>query len=72
MINAYVGGALDLLAVLDEQTNHLAKIYCKRPKELFDVPSIIRFMETKSEQYAADNAMLVLVHYLEKHGGCKP
>lgn len=71
-IRAYVGGALDLIATLDERTDYLGKVYCKKPKELFDVPAIIRFMELRSEQYATDNAMLVLVRYLEEHGGCKP
>ncbi len=70
IIRAYVGGALDLLATLDEQTDYLETIYCKKPKELFDVPAIIRFMELRSEQYATDNAMLVLVRYFEEHGGC--
>ena len=70
IIRAYVGGALDLLATLDEQTDYLGKVYCKKPKELFDVPAIIRFMELRSEQYATDNAMLVLVRYFEEHGGC--
>ncbi len=72
IIRAYVGGALDLIATLDERTDYLKKVYCKKPKELFDVPRIIRFMEQRSKQYAKDNAMLVLVRYLEEHGGCKP
>ena len=72
IIRAYVGGALDLLATLDERTDYLGKVYCKKPKELFDVSAIIRFMELRSEQYAKDNAMLVLVRYFEEHGGCKP
>ena len=72
IIRAYVGGALDLLAVLDEQTDYLGKVYCKRPTELFDVSAIIRFMEPRSEQYTTDNAMLVLVRYFEERGGCKP
>ena len=67
---AYVGGALDLLATLDERTDYLKKVYCKDPKELFDVPTIIRFMAQRSEQYAKDNAMLVLVRYFEERGGC--
>ncbi len=71
IVQAYVGGALDLLATLDERTDYLGKIYCKKPKELFDVPVIIRFMELRSKQYATDNAMLVLVRYFEEHGGCK-
>ena len=72
IIQAYVGGALDLLATLDEQTGYLRKVYCKETKALFDVPTIIRFMEQRSEQFSTDNAMLVLVRYFEEHGGCKP
>ncbi|MGV6859378.1 MAG: hypothetical protein ACWA5X_10420 [bacterium] len=72
IVQAYVGGALDLLATLDERTDYLGKVYCKKPKELFDVPTIIRFMESHSKQYASDNAMLVLVRYFEENGGCKP
>jgi len=72
IIQAYVGGALDLLATLDEQTDYLGQVYCKETKTLFDVSAIIRFMEQRSEQYTTDNAMLVLVRYFEEHGGCKP
>ncbi len=72
IIRAYVGGALDLLATLDERTDYLGKVYCKKPKELFDVPAILRFMESHSEQYASDNAMLLLIRYFEEHGGCQP
>ena len=72
IIRAYVGGALDLLATLDERTDYLGKVYCKKPKELFDVPTIVRFMELRGEQYASDNAMLVLVRYFEENGGCQP
>ena len=72
IIRAYVGGALDLLATLGERTNYLGKMYCKEPNELFDVSAIIRFMELRSERYATDNAVLVVVRYLEEHGGCKP
>jgi hypothetical protein len=71
-LQAYVGGALDLLATLDERTDYLGKVYCKAPKELFDVPSIIRFMLERREEYATDNAMLVFVRYFEERGGCAP
>ena len=70
MMQVYVGGALDLLGTLDEQTDYLGKVYCKKRKEIFDVPAIIRYMESHSEQYASDNAMLVLVRYFEEFGGC--
>ncbi len=72
IIRAYVGGAIDLIATLDERTDYLKKVYCKEPKKLFDVPTIIRYMEQRSKQYAKDNAMLVLIRYFEEHGGCKP
>lgn len=70
VLQAYIGGALDLLATLDERTEYLEKVYCKEPKALFDVPTIIRFMVQRSDQYARDNAMLVLVRYFEERGGC--
>ena len=70
ILNAYVGGALDLIAMLDEETGYLAEIYCRSPKEFFDVPVIIRYMERHQAEYADKNAMLVLIRYLEEHGGC--
>lgn len=72
VIQAYVSGALDLLATLEERTDYLGKVYCKKPKELFNVSVIVRFLELRSEQYTTDNAMLVLVRYFEERGGCKP
>ncbi|MGL6162228.1 hypothetical protein [Microbulbifer sp.] len=72
VLQAYVGGALDLLATLDEETNYLEKLYCGEPKEVFDVPAIIRFMQEHGEQYDTRNAMLLLVRYFEKNGGCRP
>lgn len=71
IIQAYIGGALDLLATLDGHTDYLEKIYCKKPEELFNASVIIRFMEQHSEQYTTDNAMLVLIRYFEEHGGCE-
>ncbi len=71
ILNAYVGGALDLIAVLDEETDYLGEVYCNPTKALFDVPAIIRYMETQQIKYADKNAMLVLIRYLEEHGGCE-
>lgn len=72
MIRAYVGGALDLLATLDDRTDYLGKVYCKDQKELYDLQAIIRYMTSRADQYATDNAMLVFVRYFEEHGGCHP
>ncbi|WP_088328381.1 hypothetical protein [Lacimicrobium sp. SS2-24] len=71
VIQAYVGGALDLLATLDEQTEYLETLYCKEPKKLFDMAAIVRFMQQQPEQFANSNAMLLLIHYVEKNGGCE-
>lgn len=70
ILQAYVGGALDLLAVLDEETDYLRSVYCVRPDRLFNVPAIIRYIEEHEEAYAAKNAMLLVVRYLEENGGC--
>ena len=72
IVQAYVGGALDLLATLDDETDYLDTLYCKEPKDLFDVPEIIRFMHAHREGYATRNAMLLVVRYFEKNGGCSP
>lgn len=70
-LQAYVGGALDLLATLDEETEYLDTLYCAEPQTLFDVPTIIRFMEEHGEEYAKRNAMLLVVRYFEANGGCQ-
>lgn len=70
ILQGYVGGALDLIAMLDEETEYLAEVYCKPTSELFDVSTIIRYMKEHRAQFADKNAMLVLIRYLEEEGGC--
>lgn len=70
MLRAYVGGALDLIAMLDEETEYMQKFYCKKPNDLFDVKTIIQFMESHRDGYREKNAMLLLIRYLEEKGGC--
>lgn len=70
VLNAYIGGALDLLATLDEQTPYLETLYCHSPQLLFDVEAIIDFMKAHRDGYEDRNAMLLLVRYFEAHGGC--
>ena len=71
-LQAYVGGALDLVAMLDEETDYLDKIYCREASDFFDVPEIIRFMLANKEGYRDKNAMLLVIRYLEEKGGCSP
>lgn len=69
LLQAYVGGALDVLVVLKEETQYLEKIYCEDTSVLFNFKKIITFME-QSQEKATNNAMLVLVKYLERNSGC--
>lgn len=70
MLQAYVGGALDLIAMLDQETDYLGDVYCEEPSALFDVPAIIQYMGKNRVEYADRNAMLLVIRYLEEKGGC--
>lgn len=70
ILQAYVGGALDMLAALGEETAYIDKLYCKPPRELFDVPAIMRFMQAHQAGHAEDNAMRLVIRYFEENGGC--
>lgn len=71
ILNAYVGGALDVIAVLDEESSYLKQLYCREPSSLFDVKAIIGFMQAHHPDYADKNAMLLVVRYLQENGGCQ-
>ena len=70
VLNAYIGGALDLVAMLHEETEYIEAIYCKDPKILFDVPAIIGYIEKHHAGNEDKNAMLLVIRYLETYGGC--
>ena len=70
ILNAYVGGALDLVAMLHEETEYIEPIYCRDPELLFDVPAIIRYIEARRAGNEDKNAMLLVIRFLEEHGGC--
>ncbi|MEM1434284.1 MAG: hypothetical protein AAGG11_09540 [Pseudomonadota bacterium] len=71
VLQAYVGGALDMIATLDERTEYLGTVYCRTPKQLFDVPAIIRHVETAAAPDSDVNAMTLVVDYLVRNGGCQ-
>lgn len=70
VLQAYLGGALDLMATLDERTEYLGKFYCSDPKTLFDVSKIVAYMKDNKQDYLASNAMLLLIRYFEDEGKC--
>lgn len=72
LLQAYVGGALDLVAVLQEEGEFSgAPLYCLQERQLFDVAAIIRFMQAGAAEARDRNAMFLLVRYLKERGGCK-
>jgi len=71
ILNAYVGGSLDTIAPLSEDTRYLKRFYCEDTSTLFDVKKIIGFMQEHQADYASKNAMLLVVRYLQENGGCK-
>ena len=71
VLQAYVGGSLDMIAMLDEETDYLKEVYCANPKTLFDVNKIIQFMEDHAQDHGDRNAMLLVIRYLEERGGCR-
>ncbi|MEO0436936.1 MAG: hypothetical protein AAF098_08515 [Pseudomonadota bacterium] len=70
ILQAYVGGALDLMATLDEKTPYLEAPYCRPAKELFIVADVVEYMHANLKAYAGENAMLLLIRYLEDRGAC--
>jgi len=70
VVQSYIGGALDLLATLDERTSYLTKMYCTEPSELFDIAAIVKRMRQYTDEEASLNAMLLLVRYIEENRGC--
>jgi len=70
ILQAYVGGSLDLLATLDEDTNYFAKLVCNDKRALFKVDAIIEYMLQRKQGYLDKNATLLVVRYMEQYGGC--
>ena len=71
IVNAYIGGAMDLIATLDEKTDYFpTKIYCTDPREIFDGKEIVDFILTNDHVLPAENAMLSFIKYFEINGGC--
>jgi len=70
ILQSYVGGALDMIAVLQESNALLTKVYCKKPKVLFGVRQIINFILNNSDTDKSKNTMLLVVRYLTKQGAC--
>lgn len=69
-MQAYIGGALDLLAMLDEETEYLESIYCSPKQELFATTPIINYVLAHKSERPTRNAMMLLIQYLEEEGGC--
>ena len=70
MLYAYVVGARDLIATLDEQTDYLGRVYCREPKLFFNVPAIIDHVANAKGPSLDANAMMLVLDYLVSEGRC--
>lgn len=70
VMQAYVGGALDLIATLDEKTDYLETIYCEDKSELLKTGPIIDYVMSHKDEMPNRNAMMLLIQYLVEEGGC--
>lgn len=71
LLNAYIGGSLDMIATLDERTEFLGEVYCRPTEEFFDVAAIIRYAQRAARRAEPKaNAMTLVVAYLVEEGGC--
>lgn len=69
-IQAYIGGALDLLAMLDEETDYLEPLYCVPKQGLFATTPIIDYVLAHKNERPTRNVMMLMIQYLEEKGGC--
>ncbi len=69
-IQAYVGGALDLFATLNENPAYLAEINCAESRKLYNVKKIIEHMQRADVSNGNTNAMTVFIHYFEINKPC--
>lgn len=70
VIQAYIGGGLDMLASLYEHEVLHGVRFCKSPQALFDVTNIINFLLTLEGGARAQNAMRQVTTYLQGESGC--
>lgn len=71
ILQAYIGGAIDLVAMLDEETDYLETLYCVPKSTLLDTTPIIQFMVSHKDERPSRNAMLLLIQYLVENGQCE-
>jgi len=72
LCNVYLGGALDAIAVLnDEAKANYKPLYCVHESEVFDMDKIIQFVQSQPSAMRNKNAILPVVEFLKRHGECK-
>jgi hypothetical protein len=69
-VQAYVGGALDAIGLLQAEQQFVKPLFCKKPQDLFQLPAIIDFMNANAKPDDKRNAIVLVVEYLAVNGGC--
>ena len=70
ILQAYIGGSLDLLATLVDHSDYMEQLYCVEPEKLYSVELIMAYMEKERASYESANAMNLVIKYFEENGGC--
>lgn len=70
--NTYIGGALDAIAVMNDRARAQGTpLYCLHETVIFDFSKIKSNILSLEEKWQDKNAVLPVVEYLQKVGGCK-
>lgn len=68
----YLGGALDAIAVLNDKAKSQNRpLYCVSESDIFDMERIIQFVQSQPSALNNKNAILPVVEFLKRNGGCE-
>jgi len=70
-LHAYIGGAIDLLVAMRQNSDYLSPMTCALTPQHLDVNTIITFMTEYEPQSPERDAMAVLLEYLQAELPCK-
>ena len=71
VVQLYLGGALDALALVNETASARKQpLYCLPERQLFDMSRIVAHVVANRRKFEDKNAMTGVIDYLRAYGGC--
>ncbi len=70
VVQLYLGGAMDALAVVNETALQKRPLYCLPERQLFDMHRIFAHIAENQQRFRQRNVMHAMLDYLRLHGGC--